>query len=62
MNRTKQLEDALLNCGSYQEALVSMQSWLADHETMQAGQRPFCIDYNSLKPQIQLQQVTSGED
>jgi len=34
-----------------------MFDWLTDMESMQANQTPFSIDYKTLKPQLQLQQV-----
>lgn len=51
------LDEALLRCGKFQEAAASMLSWLVDVESMQTNQKPFAIDFRSLRSQIQVQQV-----
>jgi len=56
-NQESDHDKALLECGKVQQVLTSMLNWIGQIESMQANQRPFSIDFKSLKPQLHLQQL-----
>jgi len=55
--RECQLDVALLRCGQLREGLEVFREWLDDVEVRQSKQKPFSIDYKTLKPQQQIQEV-----
>ena len=58
--RIAQLQEALLHCGKFQDALEPLLSWLSDTEELVANQKPPSAEYRVVKAQIQEQKV--GED
>ena len=63
--RIAQLQEALLHCGKFQDALEPLLSWLSDTEELVANQKPPSAEYRVVKAQIQEQKVSekgmSGE-
>lgn len=55
--RTAQLQEALLHCGRFQDALESLLSWMADTEELVANQKPPSAEFKVVKAQIQEQKV-----
>lgn len=55
--RIAQLQEALLHCGKFQDALEPLLSWLSDTEELVANQRPPSAEYRVVKAQIQEQKV-----
>ncbi|MEQ2190349.1 hypothetical protein XENOCAPTIV_026475 [Xenoophorus captivus] len=55
--RIAQLQEALLHCGKFQDALEPLLSWLSDTEELVANQRPPFAEYRVVKAQIQEQKV-----
>uniref|UniRef100_A0A8B7UIR3 Microtubule-actin cross-linking factor 1 n=1 Tax=Castor canadensis TaxID=51338 RepID=A0A8B7UIR3_CASCN len=55
--RIAQLQEALLHCGKFQDALEPLLSWLADTEELIASQKPPSAEYKVVKAQIQEQKL-----
>ncbi|NXU54828.1 DYST protein, partial [Turnix velox] len=55
--RAAQLQEALLHCGRFQDALESLLSWLIDTEDLVANQKPPSAEYKVVKAQIQEQKL-----
>lgn len=55
--RIAQLQEALLHCGKFQDALEPLLSWLTDTEELVANQKPPSAEYRVVKAQIQEQKV-----
>lgn len=55
--RVTQLQEALLQCGKFQDALEPLLSWLNDTEDLIANQKPPSAEYKVVKAQIQEQKV-----
>lgn len=58
--RIAQLQEALLHCGKFQDALEPLLSWLADTEELIANQKPPSAEYKVVKAQIQEQKVSES--
>lgn len=58
--RIAQLQEALLHCGKFQDALEPLLSWLSDTEELVANQKPPSAEYRVVKAQIQEQKVRKG--
>lgn len=58
--RIAQLQEALLHCGKFQDALEPLLSWLADTEELIANQKPPSAEYKVVKAQIQEQKVSKN--
>ena len=56
--RIAQLQEALLHCGKFQDALEPLLSWLSDTEELVANQKPPSAEYRVVKAQIQEQKVS----
>lgn len=56
--RAAQLQEALLHCGRFQDALESILSWLIDTEDLVANQKPPSAEFKVVKAQIQEQKVS----
>lgn len=56
--RRGNLNEGLLRCGKFQEALQSLLSWIADTEGMVKNQSGPSSDYNVLQAQMSEQQVS----
>lgn len=59
--RIAQLQEALLHCGKFQDALEPLLSWLRDTEELVANQKPPSAEYRVVKAQIQEQKVQGGQ-
>ncbi|KAE8624630.1 hypothetical protein XENTR_v10006010 [Xenopus tropicalis] len=55
--RVTQLQEALLHCGKFQDALEPLLSWLTDTEDLIANQKPPSAEYKVVKAQIQEQKL-----
>uniref|UniRef100_A0A4W5Q074 Microtubule actin crosslinking factor 1 n=1 Tax=Hucho hucho TaxID=62062 RepID=A0A4W5Q074_9TELE len=55
--RIAQLQEALLHCGKFQDALEPLLSWLSDTEELVANQKPPSVEYRVVKAQIQEQKL-----
>ncbi|XP_063167779.1 microtubule-actin cross-linking factor 1-like [Candoia aspera] len=55
--RIAQLQEALLRCGKFQDALEPLLSWLADTEELISSQKPPSAEYKVVKAQIQEQKL-----
>lgn len=55
--RIAQLQEALLHCGKFQDALEPLLSWLSDTEELIVNQKPPSAEYRVVKAQIQEQKV-----
>ncbi|XP_056670303.1 dystonin isoform X35 [Monodelphis domestica] len=55
--RAAQLQEALLHCGRFQDALESLLSWLADTEDLVANQKSPSAEFKVVKAQIQEQKL-----
>uniref|UniRef100_A0A8C2BJ21 Microtubule actin crosslinking factor 1 n=1 Tax=Cyprinus carpio TaxID=7962 RepID=A0A8C2BJ21_CYPCA len=55
--RIAQLQEALLHCGKFQDALEPLLSWLSDTEELIANQKPPSVEYRVVKAQIQEQKL-----
>ncbi|KAJ8268214.1 hypothetical protein COCON_G00133860 [Conger conger] len=55
--RVAQLQEALLHCGKFQDALEPLLSWLSDTEELIANQKPPSAEYRVVKAQIQEQKL-----
>ncbi|XP_058853270.1 microtubule-actin cross-linking factor 1-like isoform X4 [Acipenser ruthenus] len=55
--RITHLQEALLHCGKFQDALEPLLSWLTDTEELIANQRPPSAEYKVVKAQIQEQKL-----
>ncbi|XP_028819114.1 microtubule-actin cross-linking factor 1 isoform X6 [Denticeps clupeoides] len=55
--RIAQLQEALLHCGKFQDALEPLLSWLNDTEELIANQKPPSAEYRVVKAQIQEQKL-----
>ncbi|KAM3858524.1 microtubule-actin cross-linking factor 1, isoforms 1/2/3/4/5 [Diretmus argenteus] len=55
--RISQLQEALLHCGKFQDALEPLLSWLSDTEELVANQKPPSAEYRVVKAQIQEQKL-----
>ncbi|XP_060114432.1 microtubule-actin cross-linking factor 1 isoform X17 [Heteronotia binoei] len=55
--RIAQLQEALLHCGKFQDALEPLLSWLADTEELISNQKPPSAEYKVVKAQIQEQKL-----
>lgn len=60
--RIAQLQEALLHCGKFQDALEPLLSWLSDTEELVANQKPPSAEYRVVKAQIQEQKVQEGRN
>lgn len=60
--RIAQLQEALLHCGKFQDALEPLLSWLADTEELIANQKPPSAEYKVVKAQIQEQKVSGNAE
>jgi len=56
--RIAQLQEALLRCGKFQDALEPLLSWLTDTEELISNQKPPSAEYKVVKAQIQEQKVS----
>lgn len=56
--RVAQLQEALLHCGKFQDALEPLLSWLTDTEELISNQKPPSAEYKVVKAQIQEQKVS----
>lgn len=56
--RAAQLQEALLHCGRFQDALESLLSWLIDTEDLVANQKPPSAEFKVVKAQIQEQKAS----
>lgn len=59
--RIAQLQEALLHCGKFQDALEPLLSWLADTEDLISNQKPPSAEYKVVKAQIQEQKVSKTD-
>uniref|UniRef100_A0A8D0GGL5 Dystonin n=1 Tax=Sphenodon punctatus TaxID=8508 RepID=A0A8D0GGL5_SPHPU len=55
--RAAQLQEALLHCGRFQDAIESLLSWLIDTEDLVANQKPPSAEFKVVKAQIQEQKL-----
>ncbi|KAM9316059.1 dystonin [Gastrophryne carolinensis] len=55
--RSAQLQEALLQCGRFQDALESILSWLVDTEDLVANQKSPSAEFKVVKAQIQEQKL-----
>ncbi|XP_066460088.1 dystonin isoform X1 [Eleutherodactylus coqui] len=55
--RAAQLQEALLHCGRFQDALESILSWLTDTEELVANQKSPSAEFKVVKAQIQEQKL-----
>ncbi|XP_058410104.1 dystonin isoform X17 [Diceros bicornis minor] len=55
--RAAQLQEALLHCGRFQDALESLLSWMLDTEELVANQKPPSAEFKVVKAQIQEQKL-----
>ncbi|XP_070589117.1 microtubule-actin cross-linking factor 1-like isoform X6 [Erythrolamprus reginae] len=55
--RAAQLQEALLHCGRFQDAVESILSWLIDTEDLVANQKPPSAEFKVVKAQIQEQKL-----
>ncbi|XP_069830598.1 dystonin isoform X16 [Dendropsophus ebraccatus] len=55
--RAAQLQEALLHCGRFQDALESIMSWLTDTEELVANQKSPSAEFKVVKAQIQEQKL-----
>ncbi|XP_062870398.1 microtubule-actin cross-linking factor 1, isoforms 1/2/3/4/5 isoform X12 [Trichomycterus rosablanca] len=55
--RITQLQEALLHCGKFQDALEPLLSWLTDTEELIANQKSPSAEYRVVKAQIQEQKL-----
>ncbi|XP_030395113.1 microtubule-actin cross-linking factor 1 isoform X18 [Gopherus evgoodei] len=55
--RIAQLQEALLHCGKFQDALEPLLSWLVDTEELISNQKPPSAEYKVVKAQIQEQRL-----
>nr|XP_034975642.1 microtubule-actin cross-linking factor 1 isoform X16 [Zootoca vivipara] len=55
--RIAQLQEALLHCGKFQDALEPLLSWLADTEELISNQKPPSAEYKVVRAQIQEQKL-----
>ncbi|XP_054854819.1 microtubule-actin cross-linking factor 1 isoform X2 [Eublepharis macularius] len=55
--RIAQLQEALLHCGKFQDALEPLLSWLTDTEELISNQKPPSAEYKVVKAQIQEQKL-----
>ncbi|XP_031450611.1 microtubule-actin cross-linking factor 1 isoform X9 [Phasianus colchicus] len=55
--RIAQLQEALLRCGKFQDALEPLLSWLSDTEELISNQKPPSAEYKVVKAQIQEQKL-----
>ncbi|XP_032265499.1 dystonin isoform X17 [Phoca vitulina] len=55
--RAAQLQEALLHCGRFQDALESLLSWMVDTEELMANQKPPSAEFKVVKAQIQEQKL-----
>uniref|UniRef100_H3AVM2 Microtubule actin crosslinking factor 1 n=1 Tax=Latimeria chalumnae TaxID=7897 RepID=H3AVM2_LATCH len=55
--RITHLQEALLHCGKFQDALEPLLSWLMDTEDLIANQKPPSAEYKVVKAQIQEQKL-----
>ncbi|XP_044531853.1 dystonin isoform X1 [Gracilinanus agilis] len=55
--RAAKLQEALLHCGRFQDALESLLSWLADTEDLVANQKSPSAEFKVVKAQIQEQKL-----
>ncbi|XP_019480134.1 PREDICTED: dystonin, partial [Hipposideros armiger] len=55
--RAAQLQEALLHCGRFQDALESLLSWMQDTEELVANQKPPSAEFKVVKAQIQEQKL-----
>ncbi|XP_024839773.1 dystonin isoform X23 [Bos taurus] len=55
--RAAQLQEALLHCGRFQDALESLLSWMGDTEELVANQKAPSAEFKVVKAQIQEQKL-----
>ncbi|XP_063775378.1 dystonin [Pseudophryne corroboree] len=55
--RAAQLQEALLHCGRFQDAIESILSWLTDTEELVANQKSPSAEFKVVKAQIQEQKL-----
>ncbi|XP_018121030.1 dystonin isoform X16 [Xenopus laevis] len=55
--RAAQLQEALLHCGRFQDALESLLSWLTDTEDLIESQKPPSAEFKVVKAQLQEQKL-----
>ncbi|XP_049632684.1 dystonin isoform X1 [Suncus etruscus] len=55
--RAAQLQEALLHCGRFQDALESLLSWMVDTEELVANQKSPSAEFKVVKAQIQEQKL-----
>ncbi|XP_004623060.1 dystonin isoform X8 [Octodon degus] len=55
--RAAQMQEALLRCGRFQDALESLLSWMADTEELVANQKPPSAEFKVVKAQMQEQKL-----
>ncbi|XP_055262650.1 dystonin isoform X12 [Moschus berezovskii] len=56
-HRAAQLQEALLHCGRFQDALESLLSWMGDTEELVANQKAPSAEFKVVKAQIQEQKL-----
>lgn len=56
--RAAQLQEALLHCGRFQDALESLLGWMGDTEELVANQKAPSAEFKVVKAQIQEQKVS----
>lgn len=54
------MQEALLHCGRFQDAVESILSWLIDTEDLVANQKPPSAEFKVVKAQIQEQKVSGS--
>ena len=52
------VQEALLHCGRFQDALESLLSWMGDTEELVANQKAPSAEFKVVKAQIQEQKVS----
>ncbi|XP_039595753.1 microtubule-actin cross-linking factor 1, isoforms 1/2/3/5 isoform X3 [Polypterus senegalus] len=55
--RIAHMQEALLHCGKFQDALEPLLSWLTETEDLIANQKPPSVEYKVVKAQIQEQKL-----
>uniref|UniRef100_A0A8C2UJZ3 Dystonin n=1 Tax=Chinchilla lanigera TaxID=34839 RepID=A0A8C2UJZ3_CHILA len=55
--RAAQMQEALLRCGRFQDALESLLSWMVDTEELVANQKPPSAEFKVVKAQMQEQKL-----
>lgn len=59
-DREAKLNEGLLRCGKFQEALQSLMGWIGETEDLVSTQKDPSSDYKVVKAQLAEQQVSVG--